>query len=63
METAAQLTGVTHKQSDEFFKLVTVGKQTFGRYSQKALSAARQELGSVDMNAVWAAHKPTGRKK
>lgn len=62
-KTLALVEHLRLKQSDEFFKLVTVGKQTFGRYSQKALSAARQELGSVDMNAVWAAHKPTGRKK
>lgn len=46
----------------EHFKVVKVGRQTFKRYSAKALDAAKKALPSLDMDAVWAAHKPKGRR-
>ena len=45
------------------FKAIRIGSATFKRYSTKCLEHLREALTVVDMNKVWATHKPTGRKK
>lgn len=45
----------------EFFKVVKVGRQTFKRYSAKAIDAAKKALPTLDIDAVWKTHKPKRR--
>jgi hypothetical protein len=49
------------QDDEEHFKEVTVGSQTFKRYSMKALDKAKKALPGLDMDAVWQKHKPKGR--
>ena len=46
------------QDSDEYFKVIKIGKSLFNRYSGKALSIAREALASVNMDEVWAEHRP-----
>jgi hypothetical protein len=48
--------------STDYFRAIQLGKITFKRYSQKALDAIHEALKTVDMDKVWALHKPSGRK-
>jgi hypothetical protein len=50
------------QDDSECFREVKVGSQTFKRYSAKALDAAKKALPTLDMEAVWAKHKPKGRR-
>lgn len=45
-------------QSDEeYFKVLKVGKQTFKRYSPKALDRLKKELPGLDVTEIWAHSK------
>ncbi|HTP95637.1 MAG TPA: hypothetical protein VMK05_07280, partial [Burkholderiales bacterium] len=66
LTTARALAVVRHlklQDSEEYFRVVKVGKIEFKRYSPKALDAAKKALPSLDMEAIWQAHKPSGRRK
>lgn len=49
------------QDSTEYFKVIKIGKSLFNRYSGKALSKAREELALVNMDEVWAEHRPRRR--
>lgn len=46
------------QDSTEYFRAIPIGKSVFKRYSQKALDALQQALKTVDMDKVWALHRP-----
>lgn len=46
------------QESDDYFKEIAVGKAHFKRYSAKALEKLKGDLETVDMDEVWAKHKP-----
>lgn len=45
------------KCSDDYYKLVTVGKMPFQRYSPRALDRIRDEFPNLDLAAVWTAYR------
>jgi hypothetical protein len=46
-----------HLQEDEdCFKRLTIGKSSFDRYSQTAVTKCREALESIDIEDVWKAH-------
>lgn len=51
------------QNDEECFKAITVGKSTFKRYSPAALDRMKKALPETDMVAVWAEHKPSGRRR
>lgn len=51
------------QDSDEFFKIVKVGKSVFKRYSPKALDLIRHKMPTLDMDDVWQKNKPTGKRR
>jgi len=42
--------------------VIRIGTIVFKRYSEKALHAMHDALRAVDMDKVWALHKPSGRR-
>lgn len=50
------------QESEDYFKEVKVGKTKFKRYSKNALEKIKEEIPKLDMNDIWAKHKPAGRK-
>lgn len=46
------------QDSTEYFKAIPIGKSVFKRYSQKALHSLVDALRTVDMEKVWALHRP-----
>ena len=50
------------QKKEELFRVITLGKSKFKRYSQLALEKIQKELPQLDIDKVWAAHKPSGRK-
>lgn len=61
-KTLAVVRHLKLQDDSECFKEVKVGSQAFKRYSAKALDAAKKALPTLDMDAVWAKHKPKGRR-
>jgi hypothetical protein len=51
------------QESEEYFRVVKVGKIEFKRYSPKALDTAHQALPSLNIDEIWKVHKPAGRRK
>jgi hypothetical protein len=45
------------KCSEDFYKLVTVGKMPFQRYSPRSLDRIREELPKLDLAGVWTAYR------
>ena len=61
---ALAVTSHLELQNDsECFEEVKIGTQTFKRYSQVALDRVQKALPSLDMSAIWKAHKPKGRTR
>ncbi len=50
------------KESEDYFKQITIGKTKFNRYSQKAIQKINEELPKLDIQKVWAENKPKRRK-
>jgi len=50
------------QESDEYFKVIRIGKSPFNRYSGKALQKAKEALSTVDMETVWAENRPRRSK-
>lgn len=46
------------QESTEYFKAIRIGTSVFKRYSLKGLQALLEALKTVDMDKVWALHKP-----
>lgn len=46
------------QESEDYFKILRIGKSPFSRYSGKALSKAKEALKDVDMADVWEKHRP-----
>jgi hypothetical protein len=44
------------------FKLITIGKNSFKRYSKTALDGCQEALKTVDMEKVWELNRPGTRK-
>lgn len=51
------------KDDPECHKRLALGKVSQPRYSARALDRAKKAMVEVDMDAVWAQHKPKGRGK
>lgn len=62
-KTLAMVKYLKLQDSEEYFKVVRVGKIEFKRYSPKALDAAQKELQSLNIDEIWKVYKPTGRHK
>lgn len=45
------------RDDPDCYKEIKIGKATFKRYSQKAISKVRAELAEHSMEKIWAAHK------
>ena len=46
----------------ECFKAITIGKSTFKRYSQKAITVIKDALKKVSIDDVWGSHGIRGKK-
>ena len=46
----------------ECFKEIRIGKVTHKRYSQNAVAKLKAAMATADMDAIWEAHKPPGRR-
>lgn len=46
------------EESEDYFKVIKMGKAPYRRFTVKALAVARKALEDVDMDEVWAAHRP-----
>jgi len=46
------------QDSEEFYKIIKIGKSKFKRYSPKALNILREKLKTVDMADVWNKCRP-----
>lgn len=60
-KTRALISHLKLQDSDEYFKIMKIGKSEFQRYSPKALDALKKALPEVDMKDVWEKHRP-GKK-
>jgi hypothetical protein len=49
------------QNDEEYFKVLKVGKQTFKRYSPKALDRLKKELPSLDVTGIWTLSKSKGK--
>jgi hypothetical protein len=47
----------------EFFRPIQIGKSEFKRYSIKAVDKIREELPSLDLDAVWREYRPGAQTK
>jgi hypothetical protein len=50
------------QDSDDYFKVIRIGKSKYKRYSPKALDLLHKELPNVNMQEVWELHKPQRRR-
>lgn len=41
------------QESEDYFKVFTIGKSKFKRYSEKALERLRAEIPNLDIQAIW----------
>jgi len=46
------------QESEDFFKIIRVGKTQYKRYSSKAIDEIRSALPKVNMDKVWIEHRP-----
>ena len=46
------------QESEDYFKIIKIGKSLFNRYSGKAFQMAKKALKDVDLEAVWKEHRP-----
>lgn len=56
-KTLAMINHFSLQDSDEYFKVIRVGKTLFKRYSQKALDFLKKELPKADVNKIWEEYK------
>ena len=49
------------QQSDEYFKIVKIGKSEFKRYSPKALERLKEALGEHSVHEVWGEYRARSR--
>jgi hypothetical protein len=61
-KTTALINFLTIKEDLDCFKLFSVGRTKFSRYSPKALSRLEESLKTVDLNSVWKSHGVKGKK-
>lgn len=62
-KTLAVIKELKIQESEDYFKTFKVGRSApFKRYSPKALDRIRQAVEELDMDDVWAKHKPSGRR-
>lgn len=50
-------------ENSEYFKLITIGKVKFNRYSQKAIVKIKEEMPKIDIDDVWKRFGAMRRKK
>lgn len=62
-KTLAVIKHLKIQESGDYFKEVKVGKSRFKRYSHLALEKIKNELPNIDIDKIWAVHKPTGKPK
>lgn len=51
------------QENVDYFRAFNIGSQTHKRYSKKALEHIREMLTKLNLDEVWAAHKPKGKAK
>ena len=56
-KTLALIWRMKLQDSEDFFKVMKVGKTEFKRYSAKALDTLKQALPDSDMDAVWSEYR------
>jgi hypothetical protein len=56
-KTIAMIRHLGIETDPDYFKLITIGKVKFKRYSQKAAASIREELPKVSIDEIWKAHK------
>lgn len=61
-KTLALIKHLKLQDSDDFFKLVKIGKSAFPRYSPNALDALKKAYSEVNMDDVWQKHRPKRRR-
>jgi hypothetical protein len=61
-KTNAIIQHLKMKDSEDYFKQISIGKTKFNRYSQKAIQKINEELPKLDIEKVWAENKPKRRK-
>ena len=62
-KTLAVIRHLQLQTNPDFFKEFRIGSARFKRYSPNALDKIKKELPTLDLDAVWARYKPTGRPK
>lgn len=60
-KTLAFINSMELQESDDYYKKIKIGKNEFKRYSAKALDTLKKTLPSVDLEQIWAEHKPRRR--
>lgn len=66
LRTSALIWHLGLQKDGEFYREVVIGKQSFKRYSQRALERAKEALGALDVDEVWERYKESvhiGRRK
>jgi hypothetical protein len=56
-QTSAVIWHLGIQGDEECFKEITIGKSKFKRYSKKALDRIKQNLKTLDLDAVWESYK------
>jgi hypothetical protein len=62
-KTLAVIKELRLTQNTEYYKEFTIGKMQLKRYSPQAIEAIKNALPSLNIDAVWQRHRPTGWKK
>lgn len=55
-QTTAMIRYLKLSADPESFKGITIGKSTFNRYSQKAITAIKDAMKTVSIDTVWKSH-------
>ena len=61
-KTRALIMFLKIRESEDYYKVIQIGKSKHPRYSPKALDLLKKELPKVDMQEVWELHKPQRRR-
>jgi len=62
-KTTAVIRYLNLESDTECFKVVTIGRSTFKRYSQKAVKKIREVLKKVPIEAIWQTHGIARKRK
>ena len=57
-KTTAMVRYLKIQDNEDYFKLITIGKTTYGRYSQKARERILLALNSITIDQIWLQYKP-----